>query len=308
MDLRRLDLNLLVLFDAVMQERNVTRAAQRLFLTQSAVSNAMARLRLQLGDELFLRGAGKLRPTPRALELAPVVHGLLDELKRTLDPPRFDPATARQAFTIATSDYFTAVVAPALFRLIDREAPGVDVRIIPTGGRTFELLDEGGADVACTAWTDPAERYGAELLLEEDYVCVVRRGHPFASKPPSVAQYAKAKHVLVTPRGDARGFIDEQLAERGLTRRVVMTVNHFAAAPMIVAGGDAVLTVPSLIATLYAPPRRTVIVPCPLTAPIGLRQMKLLWHERLGRHPAQAWFRAALHRAAREATQTAARA
>lgn len=298
MDLRRLDLNLLVLFDAVMQERNVTRAARRLFLTQSAVSNAMARLRLQLGDELFVRGAGRLRPTPRALELAPVVHGLLDELKRTLDPPKFDPATARQAFTIATNDYFTAVVAPALFRLLDAEAPSIDVRIVPTAGRTFEQLDEGDADVACTAATGPAERFGADVLIEDDYVCVVRRGHPFAAKPPTLAQYAKAKHVLVTPRGDARGFIDEQLAERGLTRRVAMTVNHFAAAPMIVAGGDAVLTVPSLIATLYAPPKRTVVVPCPLAAPIGLRQMKLLWHERLGRHPAQAWFRAALHRAA----------
>lgn len=302
MDLRRLDLNLLVLFDAVMQERNVTRAAQRLFLTQSAVSNAMARLRAQLGDELFLRGPGKLRPTPRALELAPVVHGLLEELKHALDPPRFDPATTRHTFTVATNDYFTAVVAPPLMALIAREAPQVDVRIIPTGGRTFELLDEGGADVACTAAGAPAERFGHETLVEDEYVCVVNRKHRFANKAPTIAQFARAEHVLVSPRGDARGFIDEALAERGLTRRIVMTVNHFAAAPMIVAGSDAVLTVPRLVAKTYAPAQRTVLVPCPLPAPLALRRMSLLWHARLGAHSAQAWFRAALHRAARSAS------
>lgn len=302
MELRRLDLNLLVLFDAVMQERNVTRAAQRLFLTQSAVSNAMARLRGQLGDELFLRGPGKLRPTPRAAELAPAIHALLDELRRTLDPPRFDAATARQVFTVATNDYFTAVVAPALARIIDAEAPNIDVRIVPTAGRTFEMLDEGEADVACTAASAPAERFGAEVLVEDDYVCVVRRGHPFATKPPTIAQYAKAKHVLVSPRGDARGFIDEALAERGMTRRIQMTVNHFAAAPAIVASTDAVLTVPALIAKAFGN-RRIATFRCPLPAPLGLRQMKMMWHERLGRHPAQAWFREAMRRAADEATK-----
>jgi DNA-binding transcriptional LysR family regulator len=291
MNLRRLDLNLLVVFDAVMLERSVTRAAQRVFLTQSAVSSALGRLRHQLGDELFIRGPGKLRPTPRALELEEPVRALLAELQEVLAPSRFDPASETRGFTIATNDYFTAVVAPALARRLAKAAPGIDLRIVPTAGRALEMLDTREADLVCTAWSQPPERFSIETLVEDDYVCVVRKDHPFASKAPTLAQFAKAKHLLVSPRGDARGFVDEKLAEKGLTRRVSITVNHFAAAPQIVAESDAVLTVPRLIAQRFAPPRTTAIVDCPVSAPPALTRMSLIWHDRLARHPAHAWLR-----------------
>ncbi len=291
MNLRRLDLNLLVVFDAVMLERSVTRAAERVFLTQSAVSSALGRLRHQLDDELFIRGSGKLRPTPRALELEEPVRTLLAELQEVLVPSHFNPATEARSFTIATNDYFTAVVAPPLARQLAKAAPGIDLRVVPTGGRALEMLDAREADLVCTSWSKPPERFSAQTLVEDDYVCVVRKDHPFARKAPTLAQFAKAKHLLVSPRGDARGFVDEKLAEKGLTRRISITVNHFAAAPQIVAESDAVLTVPRLIAQRFAPPKTTAQFDCPVVVPATLTRMSMIWHDRLSRHPAHAWLR-----------------
>jgi DNA-binding transcriptional LysR family regulator len=294
MNLRSMDLNLLVVFDAVMQERSVTRAANKVFLTQSAVSSALSRLRVQLKDELFLRGPGKLRPTQRAIELEQPIRAVLTDLERVLQPEAFDPQRHTRSFTIATNDYFTAVVAPALAQLLAREAQAVDVRIMPTGGRAYELLDSGEADLVCTSASTVPQRMRADLLIEDDYICLVRKDHPFAKKTPTLSQYAKARHVLVSPRGDAHGFVDEQLAERGLTRRVAMTVNHFAAAPQIVAESDMVLTVLRRIAQRFAHPKQTVMFDYPLKAPTALRHMSMIWHARLGEHPAQQWLRQAL--------------
>lgn len=294
MNLRRLDLNLLVVFDAVMLERSVTRAAERVFLTQSAVSSALGRLREQLGDELFIRGSGKLRPTPRALELEEPVRALLAELQEVLAPSQFDPATESRSFTIATNDYFTAVVAPPLARRLAKAAPGIDLRIVPTAGRPLEMLDAREADLVCTSWSQPPERFSIETLVEDSYVCVVRKDHPFARKAPTLAQFARAKHILVSPRGDAKGFVDDRLAEKGLTRRISMTVNHFAAAPQIVAETDAVLTVPRLIAERFAPARSTALFDCPVPVPPALGRMSMIWHDRLSRHPAHAWLRATM--------------
>jgi DNA-binding transcriptional LysR family regulator len=294
MNLRQLDLNLLVVFDAVMQERSVTRAAHRVFLTQSAVSSALSRLRVQLKDELFLRGTGKLRPTQRAFELELPVRAVLTDLERVLQPEAFDPQRHARTFTIATNDYFTAVVAPRLAKYFELHAQAVDLRIIPIGGRANELLDSSEVDVVCTSSSQVAERFQSQLLIEDDYVVVVRKDHAFAKKSPSLAQFAKARHLLVTPRGDARGFVDELLAERGLTRRVAMTVNHFAAAPQIVANSDLVLTALRQIAERFAPPKSTAIVDFSLKTPLALRQMRMIWHARLGNHPAQQWLRRTL--------------
>jgi DNA-binding transcriptional LysR family regulator len=292
--LRRLDLNLLVVFDAVMREKSVTRAAERVFLTQSAVSSALGRLRQQLGDELFVRGPGRLRPTPRALELEEPLRALLAELEQVLSPPRFDPRTERRSYTIATNDYFTAVVAPPLARRLTREAPLIDLRVVPTGGRALEQLDLREADLVCTSWSQPPARFAIETVVEDDYVCVVRTDHPFARRAPTLAQFARAKHLLVSPRGDPHGFVDERLAEKGLTRRIALSVNHFAAAPQIVAETDFVLTIPRLIAERFAPRRTTVIVPCPVAAPAALTRMSMIWHERLAQHPAHAWLRSVI--------------
>lgn len=290
MDLRRLDLNLLVVFDAVMREQSVTRAATKIFLTQSAVSNALNRLRDQIGDELFLRGPGKLRPTQRAIELAQPVHTILVELGRVLDPAEFDPATEQRTFTIATNDYFTSVIAPPLAARLAREAPFVNLRIVPTGGRGYEMLDASQIDLLCISTASPPARFGSHLIVEDDYVLMVRDSHPFARRAPTLRAFAGAKHLMVSPVGDASGFVDEVLAERGLRRRIAMVINHFAAAPQIIANTDFVLTVPRLLAERFKP-KGVRILAAPFVAPAGLREMKIIWHERLSQHPAQHWMR-----------------
>jgi DNA-binding transcriptional LysR family regulator len=312
-NLRSLDLNLLVVFDAVFGERNITRAGLKVGLSQPAVSNSLTRLRGHLKDELFLRSPRGLRPTPRAIEIAGPIHAMLVELERVLDPTAFDPATAQRSFTIAAVDYFTIVVAPRLAMKLAKQAPGVDVRIVPTAGQAMELLDRGGGDCAvdascgapdrrdlpppAAAFGDVPDRFGHRTIVEDDYACMVAARHPFAQRAPTLRGYAGARHILVSPRGDARGFVDEKLAEKGLTRRIAMTVNHFSAAPGLVAETDLVLTAPRKVLEAFAS-RKTAVFDCPVAAPLAYRRLDILWHERLSRHPAHAWFRDLLAAAA----------
>jgi DNA-binding transcriptional LysR family regulator len=297
MNLRSLDLNLLVVFDAVFAERNITRAGLKIGLSQPAVSNALTRLRGHLKDELFLRGPRGLRPTPRAVEIAGPIHAMLVDLERVLDPAAFDPATARRSFTVAAVDYFTIAVAPRLARMLAEAAPGVDVRIVPTAGQATELLDRGEIDLAAAAFGDVPDRFGRRTIVTDDYACMVAARHPFARRPPTLRAWAAARHILVSPRGDARGFVDDRLAEKGLTRQVAVSVNHFSAAPGIVAGTDLVLTAPRRVLAAFAS-RRTAILDCPVEAPPAFRRLDMLWHERLSRHPAHQWFREAVAAAA----------
>jgi len=296
-NLRSLDLNLLVVFDAVFAERNITRAGLKIGLSQPAVSNALTRLRGHLKDELFLRSPRGLRPTPRAIEIAGPIHAMLTDLERVLDPAAFDPATAVRSFTVAAVDYFTIVVAPRLAALLAREAPGIDLRIVPTAGQAMDLLDRGEIDLAAAAFGDVPARFAHRTVVQDDYACMVASGHPFAKAPPTLRAYAAARHLLVSPRGDARGFVDDKLAEKGLTRQVAVSVNHFSAAPGIVAGTDLVLTAPRRVLDAFAS-RRTAVFDCPVAAPRAFRRLDILWHERLSRHPAQAWFREKLAAAA----------
>jgi DNA-binding transcriptional LysR family regulator len=293
MNLRSLDLNLLVVFDAVFAEKNITRAGLKIGLSQPAVSNALTRLRGHLKDELFLRGPDALRPTPRAIELAGPIHAMLTDLQQVLDPAVFDPATASRAFTIAAVDYFTVVIAPKLAIHLAAHAPNIDIRIVPTAGRATELLDQAEIDLATASFSDPPERFGKATLVEDTYSCMVAAGHPLVEGKLTLSRYAAARHLLVTPRGDARGFVDDKLAEKGLTRRVAMTVNHFSAAPGIVEGSDLVLTAPTKIIERYLT-ERTMMLPAPVDAPAAFRRLDMLWHERLSRHPAHAWFRKTL--------------
>jgi DNA-binding transcriptional LysR family regulator len=298
MNLRRVDLNLLPIFDALMRERNVTRAADKVGLSQPAFSNALARLRGFFEDDLFLRGPDGMRPTARALELADQVHEALAAIDAALDPVRFDPATAHRTFNVETNDYVVSAFFPALMQLLRVEAPGVDVRVTPQTGRSFERLDAQDIDLAISAFGDPPDRFGVEALSRDGYGVVMRKTHPLADDKLTLARYAGAIHVLVTPRGDPRGFIDEQLAERGLTRRIGLTVNQFASALPVVVGSDLIATLPLRIAQIGAKRFGLVLKDAPLLPPRGFQEVQMIWHKRLGAHPANSWFRSAMLRAA----------
>jgi len=302
MNLRALDLNLLVVFDAIYSERNVTRASKKVFLSQSATSNALTRLRAQLKDDLFLRSPGGLRPTPRSHELAPRIHAILADLQDVLEPQVFDPATAKRDVSIAAVDFFSIVIAPILMGIVSREAPGLRVRIVPTEGRSIVALDHAEVDFAAAAFGDVPERIGLARLIEDEYSCLVRKGHPLFKKKCGLRQYVQAPHLLVSPRGDARGFVDDELAKSGLTRHVGLVIDHYAAAPNIVAQSDLILTAPTLVLNRFKSSKH-IMFDSPVDLPVDFRCLDLIWHSKLSQHPALDWMREAINRAALEADE-----
>ncbi|RYY65670.1 MAG: LysR family transcriptional regulator, partial [Comamonadaceae bacterium] len=248
---RTLDLNLLRVFDEVMAERNLTRAAKNLSLTQPAVSNALRRLRDVLGDELVRRSGAGVEPTPRALALWPTVRDALRHLQHTLAPSDFNPATADTSFVLAMADATAAELIPGLVQIAEREAPGIAMRVVPLTTRDpRQLLESEGADMAvgyfpavlasltARGQSGTAVPFETQRLYVGQYVCVMRRGHPLADKPLTLDDYCAARHLLVSFSGRAYGFIDQTLGTLGRERRIVVTVNQFFTAGRVVANSD----------------------------------------------------------------------
>ncbi len=294
-NLGALDLNLLRVLDALLGERHVTRAARRVGLSQPATSHALARLRAALGDPLLVRGhGGALVPTPRAAALQPRLRAALDAVAAALrgDAP-FDPATARATFRIATGDYAEMVILPGLMARLARDAPHVDLRVIPAPDDRVALA-AGEIDCVLAPRRAPSEAVGGyeRRLFDETFTCLVRRGHPAAAQRLTLARYEALPHLLVAPRGTPGSFVDDALAALGRRRRVALTVPHFLVAPHVVAATDLIVTLASRIADVVAGPLDLVALPPPLELP-GFT-MSLWWHERNHHDPAQRWLRDAI--------------
>ena len=301
MNLAGLDLNLLLVFDAVMNERNATRAGERIGMSQPAVSNALNRLRYVMKDELFLRGAEGMRPTARAMELEMPVRRALTEIEHALDPVVFDPKTAKRTFTIATTDYASLTLLPYLAGYLMDEAPGVNVHTIPIEGRLYEKLDAQEADYGLTALGGVPSRFGREDIGTDSFVCMMHADHPLAKYDSiPIEEFAAARHLLVTPRGDANGFVDDYLASVGLSRQIAMTVNGFGAVPMIIDSSDLIASIPSKMADKCSEFFDLKLVPCPVPKPEGVTGEVLIWHKRLTEHPAHTWFLELVKRAGRD--------
>jgi DNA-binding transcriptional LysR family regulator len=278
-DLSRADLNLLVLFEAVLREGHVGRAAQRLDLSPSAVSHGLGRLRRLLDDPIFLRTPRGVVPTARALELAGPIGEVLAGARRVLATAApFDPLTSTREFTIGAPDgASTAFLLPLLARL-RREAPGVNIRLCqllpPKGGRTgaeawepvLAGLDARAMDLVVGPFGTVPARFAAETLREEDFVVVARAGHPFAAAP-GLDAYCAADHLVVSLTGDAYGFVDVALAEFGLARRVALTVPGFFMALALVAATDLLAAVPRAFAQAHGPQAGVVVTEPPLKLP-----------------------------------------
>lgn len=286
------DLNLMVALDALLAERHVTRAATRLGLTQSAASHALARLRELLRDPLLVRGPrGAMLPTPVAERLAPAVHRILGELASTLRGEAFDPATARRAFHIGTSDYVEIVLLPALMARIAQHAPGIDVWI-----HTF--ADWGDAELAAGELDlviGPPRRGGRpaatfeKRLFDESFTCIVRAEHPLADARMTLARYCAYPHLLVAPRSTPGSFVDDALAAAGKTRRVALAVPHFLVVPHVIAGTDLIATLATRVADRFVGPLGLVALPPPVAIPKF--QIAAAWHERNQADAAHRWLR-----------------
>lgn len=289
-NLRKLDLNLLVVFDAIYAERQITMAGHRVGLSQPAVSNALRRLRDVLEDELFTRGPDGLLPTARAQELAGPVHQILEELSQVLDQRPFDPATAQGVISIATVDLFEALLVPALAVALADRAPGVNLRLVPTAGRSYEMLDRGEVDLAVASFGALPKRFEKQICAVAEYACVMRAGHRLSQKRMTAEDYAGARHVLLNPKGDRRGWADDALEALGLERQVCLTVTNFMSARRILLESDAIMTAPQPMVDHMAKELDLVGCACPLVAPDTYKSLEVIWHKRLFSHLLGVWF------------------
>ena len=309
---RTLDLNLLRVFDQVMAERNLTRAARNLSMTQPAVSNALNRLRDALGDRLVTRSGYGVEPTPRALALWPAIADALRQLESSITPGQFIASEANTTFTIALADATAAELMPGLVEILERDAPGVTVRCQPLTTRDpRRLLDEGQVDIAvgffpavladltAQAQAGGLAAFDHQRLYEGRYVCVMRKDHPLARGPLTLKRFCEARHMLVSFSGRPYGFIDEALASLGRSRRVVLTVNQFFTAGRVVATSDLLTVLPAHFIDVTGRAEQLVQRDLPFDVPPV--HVDSLWHRRQGQRSDHAWLRLALAASARKA-------
>jgi DNA-binding transcriptional LysR family regulator len=288
--LHSLDLNLLVALDALIAERGVTRAAERLGLSQPAVSHALARLRKTLGDPLLVRSPRGMDLTPRAQGIAaPLARALVDLAAAVRPPAPFDPAASTRRFRIATDDYPERLVLPKLLARLWREGPGVEVEVMTTGPRSGHDLADGLADAVIAPAGVIGSLPGAytQHLFDERFVCLSRVRHPTIGRRLTLDTYIALPHLLVSPGGRPGSIVDKALSKLGRRRRVAVVVPHFLAALPIVRQSDVVVTIGRRLALASREGLRIHAPPLELPG-FGV---SLFWHEREHGDPAHAWFR-----------------
>jgi len=291
LNLAAVDLNLLCAFETLMAERNVTRAGEQMGLTQSAMSNTLARLRTLLGDPVLVRRAGGMKPTDRALELVEPIADALRTIRGALAPrERFAAARSHHRFRIVNADLSELVLVPPLLRRLRREAPGVDLELTRVEAAfPAETLRSGEVDFAIVGNVTVPDGFAVEKLLEEEFVCIVRRNHPVVRSRLTLKRYVELGHVLVSPFGGRGGNVDQVLGALGHGRRVALQTRHFLVSPLLVAQSDLVATVPRRLAEMAARLLPLRIFPPPIR--LASFPMRLVWHGRNTEDPAHRWFR-----------------
>jgi DNA-binding transcriptional LysR family regulator len=295
--LASIDLNLLVVLRALLNERHVTRAASQVGLSQSATSHALSRLRELYGDPLLVRSGRALVLTPRAQQLLPMLERGLSDLTATVEAePAFQPRTARRRFRVGMADYAQAFLLGALLRALEREAPGLDLAVL-----NFPNLEErtisGDIELALHLTGMAPPSLVSEALFEDEFVCMVRRGHPLVKSRLRLERYVQLQHVVVAPTGQAGSPVDTELAKRGLSRRIGLWVSNFLVAPIVVSETDYISTMPRRLAQHLVKRYPLRLLPTPLALPgFGL---SLMWHPRLDHDPAHAWLRKLIARVSR---------
>ncbi|PKR53960.1 LysR family transcriptional regulator [Thalassospira marina] len=286
------DLNLIVAFDALMAERHVTRAAQRVGLTQPALSAALNRLRHITGDELFIRGPKGLMPTPRAVDLAPAFRTVLATVDGALALQKeFEPGRSRQTFALALAEHPAHLLLAPLEKAAREVAPGIDLRVRALRNRrdAIRMLDEGQADLAIGVSPGSESRILSRHLWNEDFVGIARKGTDIAPFARSAHLFAAERHVLFSPEAEDYGLVDTALAEHGLKRRLGVTSAYMYLVPGLVAQSDMLATVLQGVVRGSGLGDQLAVFKPPLELPTI--SYHLLWHRRTDAHPAHRWFR-----------------
>lgn len=299
MQLQSIDLNLLVVLHALLEERSVVRAGRRLALSPSATSHALSRLREVLADDLLVRAGRRLVPTPRAEALGPAVRQLIANVEGVLRPPtRAEPRAFTRTFRIAATDHVQFVLLRPLDALLRREAPDVDLCFLNLAVGSSEMLRDGGADVAISLVDTSPPDLNRQPLFEDGFVSVVRSGHAALAGRLASHRFGQFNHVVVTPTGTPGVLVEQQIAALGLGGRVARTLPTFLDAPFLVAHSDYIVSLPArLVQPLFGLLNLRLLRQAPPTATFALSAM---WHRRFDGDPEHQWLRDVLARVARE--------
>lgn len=295
-----LDLNLLETLDALLQELSVSRAAKRVGLSTPAMSHALARLRVTLGDEVLVRAGRDMVPTRRALALKEEVHTALATARALLSKQApFEAQLMSREFRVNATDHVVTVLGAALDKLARQQAPGAMLRFLPTSPDDAALLREGAIDLAVGIYADLPPELRTRVLFTDRFVTVLRKGHPAAKGRLDLETFLSLDHLQVAPRGQPGGYLDDLLAERGKQRRVTRAVPYFLSALQLASESDAVLTISERMARRLAGTFDLAMCETPL--PLKPYALSLLWHPRQDSSPDHAWLRQVFVSAAEKA-------
>jgi DNA-binding transcriptional LysR family regulator len=289
MRLRTLDLNLLLVFDAVLRERSVVRAADSLAISQPAVSHALNRLRHALKDKLFVRTPSGMSPTPRAEQLALPVRKALNELQLAVEGDTFDPSTADRRFTIAVNNYAAVVAAGPILAAVRAQAPNVRLSMVPSGTLNLrDRLDRGELDLVLSGQAIDGERFASQQLIEDRFVAVLRSGHPALRRKLTTASLAELQHLGISSSREDLTFVDEFLKARKSARFVASDVPYLSAGAVLVQS-NLVAVLERKLAMEFRRAYPIEVRELPLEAP--LLHSVMSWHRRFDDVPGHRWLR-----------------
>ncbi|MGF1721950.1 LysR family transcriptional regulator [Vibrio kyushuensis] len=284
-----LDLNLMVIFDAIMQEQSITSAAERLSMTQPSVSNAVSRMRHVWNDPLFVKQGRGIRPTPYAITLWENIGDPLESIRLAAVKSAFDPATLQRTFRIATTDWMADLFWLSLRQSIEKEAPHVNIHAVPYNVNGESLLLNADVDMVLDYFEGNSSMVHTQHLFDNHFVCAMRPDHPLANEELTIDKFASAEHLLLSLSGEASGGVDIELRKQGLTRRISMTVNHCYNLATLLINTDMITTIPLPIILKHVNSGQLVIRRTPF--PMAPGPISMSWHTRHQRDQATLWLR-----------------
>jgi len=296
MNIAKVDLNLLVAFNAMLEHRNVTRAGEAIGLSQPAMSSAVRRLRLLFEDPLFVRAGLEMKPTPRALQLNMAIRQVIQTVQsEILQPARFDSRSSTRTFTMLMPDIGEANFLPRILAMMATEAPHLNLRTLAMQRHAAaEGLESGAADLAMGYFPDLKKAgFFQQQLMRSPHVSLVRKNHPEIGERMSMEQFIAASHVVVKPQGREHVF-EKHLQQQGINRRVVLEISNFLSLLPIIESSDLIATVPQDLADFCVQHGQVRAICTPVNAPVI--DVQLHWHQRQQKDPGHAWLRSAIHK------------
>lgn len=289
--MKNVDLHLITIFDAVMTEGSMTKAAQRLAITQSAVSNAVARMRLVWNDPLFIPAGRGIKPSAKAQALWRDIEGPLASIRMAAAPAPFDPTTSTHTFRLAVTDYLSGALWPVLRRYIEAQAPSMSLHAVPyASGNVQRQLSDNEIDICFSSLSEMGDQIRFQRVFTEDWICAMRRDHPLAKASLTQERFLTADHLLVSLSGSPVGVADAALDRLGKRRKVAVTLNNFGGVPSLLLASNLICMLPAGVIRTHA--LRDEVHTCAVPFEIPPFHCHIAWHFRNERDAAHRWMRA----------------